>query len=149
MKPIFTCLSHVPRRQHRRHNQKDLPTYGGYRPTKFDACPSIGLACSHFRLVFARACAMARGTCHVALIAPKSAPLRLRRSGASNGATSVRLDFEPFLTLFLCQILKPKNKIRYSSFVEVVKRRLFGVFAISSKTQFFTNCQTQTRHKNQ
>ena len=69
--------------------QGHMPTQLSYRHTKFEWNPFIGLACSLDNNFFARVGTLARGTCHVAPIAPRLAPSSFRRSGASNGASPV------------------------------------------------------------
>ena len=47
---------------------------GGYRPTKFEPNPCIGLACSRNSKLFTSFCSIARGTYHVQQIGPQPAP---------------------------------------------------------------------------
>ena len=53
---------------------------------KVEPNPSIciGLACGVGRLIYTRACTIARGTCHVQPSGPQPAPSSFCRSGASN-----------------------------------------------------------------
>ena len=67
MKSLFTCLKQM---LNSRRCQPPPPTtylslsHGGNGTIKFEPCPSVGLVCSAFRLIFVRVCAITRATCN-------------------------------------------------------------------------------------